>query len=52
MVARHLDLHPKTVKAIDKATLQAEFGQTIYGSLKRLAIDEMQGQRTLSIVKK
>ncbi|MCH8881275.1 MAG: ISL3 family transposase [Planctomycetes bacterium] len=40
-VARHLDLDPKTVKAIDKAVLQAKFGQTIYDGLKRLAIDEI-----------
>jgi transposase len=40
-VARHLDLDPKTVKAIDKAALEAEFGQTIYDGLKRLAIDEI-----------
>jgi transposase len=40
-VACHLDLDPKTVKAIDKATLQAEFGQTTYEGLKRLAIDEI-----------
>ncbi|MCH7807603.1 MAG: ISL3 family transposase [Planctomycetes bacterium] len=41
VVARHLDLDPKTVKAIDKAALQAEFGQTTYDGLKRLAIDEI-----------
>jgi transposase len=40
-VARHLDLDPKTVKAIDKAALEAEFGQTNYEGLKRLAIDEI-----------
>lgn len=40
-VADHLELDPKTVKAIDKATLQAEFGQTTYDGLKRLAIDEI-----------
>jgi len=40
-VARHLDLDPKTVKAIDKAALQVEFGQTTYDGLKRLAIDEI-----------
>jgi len=40
-VARHLELDPKTVKAIDKAALQAEFGKTIYDGLKRLAIDEI-----------
>lgn len=40
-VARHLELDPKTVKAIDKAALEAEFGQTTYDGLKRLAIDEI-----------
>ena len=40
-VARHLDLDPKTVKAIDKAALKAEFGQTTYDGLKHLAIDEI-----------
>ena len=40
-VARHLDLDPKTVKAIDQAALKAEFGQTIYEGLQRLAIDEI-----------
>ena len=40
-VARHLDLDPKTVKAIDKASLQAEFGKTLYEGLVRLAIDEI-----------
>jgi len=40
-VAHHLDLDPKTVKAIDKAALEAEFGQTTYDGLKRLAIDEI-----------
>jgi transposase len=40
-VARHLDLDPKTVKAIDQAALQAEFGTTVYQGLRRLAIDEI-----------
>ena len=40
-VARHLDLDPKTVKALDKAALKAEFGQTRYEGLQRLAIDEI-----------
>ena len=40
-VARHLALDPKTVKAIDKATLEAQFSQTTYEGLKRLAIDEI-----------
>ena len=30
VVARHLDLDPKTVKTIDKAALEAQFGQTTY----------------------
>lgn len=40
-VAVHLDLDPKTVKAIDKAALEAEFGGTDYAGLRRLAIDEI-----------
>lgn len=40
-VAEHLDLDPKTVKAIDKAALQVEFGPTRYQDLRRLAIDEI-----------
>jgi transposase len=40
-VADHLDLDPKTVKAIDKAALEAEFGKTSYAGLRRLAIDEI-----------
>ena len=40
-VARQLDLDPKTVKANDKAALEAEFGRTTYDGLKRLAIDEI-----------
>jgi len=40
-VAAHLDLDPKTVKAIDKAALQREFGATTYEGLQRLAIDEI-----------
>ena len=40
-VADHLDLDPKTIKAVDKATLEAEFGQTNYAGLRRLAIDEI-----------
>lgn len=40
-VAHHLDLDPKTVKAIDKAALDVEFGQTRYEGLVRLAIDEI-----------
>ncbi len=40
-VADHLDLDPKTVKAIDQAALEAEFGKTSYAGLRRLAIDEI-----------
>ena len=40
-VADHVGLDPKTVKAIDKATLEAEFGETCYEGLRRLAIDEI-----------
>ena len=40
-VAEHLDLDPKTVKAIDKAALEVVFGQTCYEGLQRLAIDEI-----------
>jgi transposase len=40
-VAQHFDLDPKTVKAIDKAALEAEFGETRYDGLRRLAIDEI-----------
>jgi transposase len=40
-VARHLDLDPKTVKALDKAALELEFGPTRYDGLQRLAIDEI-----------
>ena len=40
-VAEHLDLDPKTVTAIDKATLKTAFGETCYDGLQRLAIDEI-----------
>jgi len=40
-VAEHLDLDPKTVKALEKAALQTEFGQTRFEGLQRLAIDEI-----------
>lgn len=40
-VADHLDLDPKTVKAIDKAALEVTFGETRYEGLRRLAIDEI-----------
>jgi transposase len=40
-VAHHLDLDPKTVKTLDKAALEIEFGETRYEGLQRLAIDEI-----------
>ena len=40
-VARHLDLNPKTIKAVDKIFLEREFGQTDYTGLRILAIDEI-----------
>ena len=40
-VARHLDLNPKTVKAVDKHFLQQEFGQTDCEGLRIVAIDEI-----------
>jgi len=41
VVAEHLDLDPKTVKAFDQAALQASCGETNYRGLERLAIDEI-----------
>lgn len=40
-VADHLDLNPKTVKAIDKSFLEKGFGRTDCHALKILAIDEI-----------
>lgn len=40
-VAKHLNLNPKTVKALDKAALTTEVGPTCYEGLRRLAIDEI-----------
>jgi transposase len=40
-VAEHLNLNPKTVKAIDKSFLEKGFGQTDYHGLRILAIDEI-----------
>ena len=40
-VARHLDLDPKTVKAIDKHFLAEEFAATDCDNLRSLAIDEI-----------
>ncbi|MEK7325628.1 MAG: ISL3 family transposase, partial [Chloroflexota bacterium] len=52
-VAHHLGLDPKTVKAIDKAALDREFGETRYEGLQRLAIDEIavkKGHRYMTVV--
>ena len=40
-VAEHLDLDPKTVKAIDQHFLEQDFGQTDYQDLRILAVDEI-----------
>jgi transposase len=40
-VANHLELDPKTVKAVDKRFLQEEFGRTDCEGLRILAIDEI-----------
>lgn len=40
-VAEHLELNPKTVKAIDKCFLEKSFGQTDGHGLRVLAIDEI-----------
>ena len=40
-VAEHLDLNPKTIKAIDKSFLQKSFGRTDCHDLRVLAIDEI-----------
>ena len=40
-VARHTDLDPKTVKAIDQHFLAQDFGRTDYEGLRILAIDEI-----------
>ena len=40
-VAKRYDLHPTTVKEIDKSFLAQEFGETDYSGLRVLAIDEI-----------
>jgi len=40
-VAEHLDLNPKTIKAIDKSFLEKSFGWTDCHDLRVLAIDEI-----------
>jgi transposase len=52
-VAEHLDLDPKTVKAVDQEFLQEEFGRTDYEGLRLLAIDEIavkKGQHYMTVV--
>ena len=52
-VARHVDLDWKTVRDIDKAALEEEFGRTHYGGLQILAVDEIalhKGQRYMTVV--
>ena len=52
-VSRHLDLDPKTVKAVDYSCLQEEFGQTDYPGLRILAVDEIalkKGHRYMTVV--
>jgi transposase len=52
-VARHLELDPKTVTAIDQEFLEEEFGATDYENLVVLAIDEVsirRGQQYLTVV--
>jgi len=52
-VARHLDLNPKTVKAVDKHFLQQEYGQTDCEGVRILAIDEIairKGHQYMAVV--
>ncbi len=52
-VARHLDLDPKTVKAIDQEFLHEQFGRTEYEGLRVLAIDEIavrKGRHYMTVV--
>jgi transposase len=52
-VAQHLDLDPKTVKAVDHEFLQEEFGKTDYEDLRVLAMDEIavkKGQHYMTVV--
>lgn len=53
-VAEHLDLDPKTVKAIDKSFLEETFGQTDGHGLRILAIDEIairKGHHYMTVVR-
>ncbi len=52
-VATHLGLDWKTVKDIDKTFLEEEYGQTDYGNLTILAVDEIavrKGHRYMTVV--
>lgn len=52
-VARHLELDPKTVKAVDYSSLIEEFGPTDYEGLRVLAVDEIavkKGHRYMTVV--
>ena len=52
-VARHFGLDWKTVKNIDKRFLEAAYGQTDYGGLRLLAVDEIavkRGHRYMTVV--
>jgi transposase len=52
-VAEHLDLDPKTVKAIDKSFLEESFGQDSLDNLRVLMIDEIavhKGHRYMTVV--
>jgi len=52
-VARHFGLNWKTVKNIDKAFLEKQYGQTDYEGLRLLAVDEIaikKGHRYMTVV--
>jgi len=52
-VARHYGLNWKTVKHIDKAFLEEQYGQTDYDGLRILAVDEIaikKGHRYMTVV--
>jgi transposase len=52
-VARHVDLDPKTVRAIDRTFLEEEFGRTDYDGLRLLAVDEVavhRGHQYMTVV--
>ncbi|HUU91067.1 MAG TPA: ISL3 family transposase [Phycisphaerae bacterium] len=52
-VARHFGLNWKTVKNIDKAFLEDQYGQTDYEGLRLLAVDEIaikKGQQYMTVV--